>query len=362
MKSLFPALLFYFYASTLSGQALSEKYLSNETVTYDECISFYKSLDKKYDHAKLITCGLTNAGKPLHVFVITNDADFNPSSIKGKGKRILLINNGSHPGEPDGIDACMKFSEDILSGKIQGSLPDHLVVCIIPVYNIDGALNRGCCSRSNQNGPKEYGFRGNARNLDLNRDFIKCDSENAKSFEKIFHEWDPDVFLDTHVSDGADYPYTMTLISSQHNKLNQLLGNYSKIEMTPALFQKMLEKNDEMVPYVNTFNWEDPPDKGIVGFFEPPRFSTGYAALFNTIGFVAETHVFKPFPQRVKSTYNLILSMLEIMNNDFDKIGELRSKAKQDCATRIDFPLQWQVDTAKFDLINFKGYEAKYKK
>src|SRR6185295_4035361 len=190
----------------------------------------------------------------------------------------------------------------------------------------------------------------------------KCDSENAKSFEKIFHEWDPDVFLDTHVSDGSDYPYTMTLISSQHNKLNQLLGNYSKIEMTPALFQKMLEKNDEMVPYVNTFNWEDPPDKGIVGFFEPPRFSTGYATLFNTIGFVAETHVFKPFPQRVKSTYNLILSMLEIMNNDFDKIGELRSKANQDCATRIDFPLQWQVDTAKFDLINFKGYEAKYKK
>jgi hypothetical protein len=132
--------------------------------------------------------------------------------------------------------------------------------------------------------------------------------------------------------------------------------------MTPALFQKMLEKNDEMIPYVNTFNWEDPPDKGIVGFFEPPRFSTGYAALFNTIGFVAETHVFKPFPQRVKSTYNLVLSLLEVINNDFDKIGELRSKAKQDCATRSDFALNWQVDTSKFELINFKGYEAKYKK
>jgi murein tripeptide amidase MpaA len=74
----------------------------------------------------------------------------------------------------------MKFSENILSGKINDSLLQHLVICIIPVYNIDGSLNRGCCSRSNQNGPKEYGFRGNARNLDLNRDFIKCDSENAK--------------------------------------------------------------------------------------------------------------------------------------------------------------------------------------
>jgi hypothetical protein len=53
MKSFFPALLLCFYAALSSGQALSEKYLQNETVTYDECISFYKSLDKKYDHAKL---------------------------------------------------------------------------------------------------------------------------------------------------------------------------------------------------------------------------------------------------------------------------------------------------------------------
>ncbi|HKR06543.1 MAG TPA: M14 family metallopeptidase [Bacteroidia bacterium] len=363
MKSLLlPTLLCCIFCLNISAQKLSEKYLKNETVTYDECIAFYKLLAQKHSNAKLITCGLTDVGKPLHLFVITSDGDFNPSSIQNKNKRILLINNGIHPGEPDGIDASMKFSEDILTGKIPDSLLNHIVICIIPVYNIDGALSRGCCSRSNQNGPKEYGFRGNARNLDLNRDFIKCDSENSKSFAKIFREWDPDVFIDTHVSDGADYPYTMTLISSQHNKLNHWLGNYLKIEMTPALFQKMLEKNDEMIPYVNSFNWEDPPDKGIVGFLEIPRFSTGYATLFNTISFVAETHVFKPFPVRVKSTYNLLKSLLEVTDADYIKIGDLRKKAKQDCATRTDFDLQWQADTAKFELINFQGYEAKYKK
>jgi hypothetical protein len=348
------------FCKTAAAQKLSEKYLNNKTVTYAECISFYKELDQKYPNAQLFTGGLTDVGKPLHLFVITNDGDFNPSSIQHNSKRIILINNGIHPGEPDGIDASMKFAEDILSGKIPDSLLEHAVVCIIPLYNIDGALNRGCCSRSNQNGPEEYGFRGNSRNLDLNRDFIKCDSENAKSFEKLFHEWDPDIFIDTHVSDGADYPYTMTLISSQHNKLNPYLGNYLKTEMTPLLFQKMLEKNDEMIAYVNSK--EDSPDKGIIGFLEIPRFSTGYVTLFNTISFVAETHVFKAFPERVKSTYNLLLSLLEVTNLDFMKLKDVRDQAKKDCANRKDFDLQWQLDTAKFDLINFKGYEAKYKK
>jgi zinc carboxypeptidase len=362
VKKFLSVILVCIACKTGAAQKLSEKYLRNETVTYEECISFYNELDQKYTTAKLLTCGLTDAGRPLHLFVMTNDGDFNPSSIHYKNKRIILINNGIHPGEPDGIDASMKFAEDVLSRKIPDSLLEHTVVCIIPAYNIDGVLNRGCCSRSNQNGPKEYGFRGNAKNLDLNRDFIKCDSENSKSFTKIFHEWDPDIFIDTHVSDGADYLYTMTLISTQHNKLNPYLGNYLKAEMTPAVFQAMLEKNDEITTYVNSFNWEDAPDKGIAGFLEIPRFSTGYAALFNTIGFVSETHVFKPFADRVKSTYNLLVTLLEITNRDFMKIGDLRNKAKLDCARRTDFDLQWQADTTRFELINFKGYEVKYKK
>jgi hypothetical protein len=357
-------LLVLFSSGTIktSAQKLSEKYLKNETVTYAECISFYETLATKNKNTKLFTYGMTDAGKPLQLFVITNDGDFSPASIRSKNKNIIMINNGIHPGEPDGIDASMKFSEDLLNGKISSALLANIVICIIPLYNIDGALNRSCCSRANQNGPLEYGFRGNSRNLDLNRDFIKCDSENAKSFAKIFHEWDPDVLIDTHVSDGADYTYTMTLISTQHNKLNPYLGSYLKNEMTPLLFQKMKEKNDEMTPYVNSFKYDESPDSGIIGFLEIPRFSTGYAALFNTIGFVAETHMLKPFPDRVKSTYNLLLSLLEVADTDHDKIFMLREKAKHDCAMRTDFDLQWTIDTTKFEVINFSGYEAKYKK
>lgn len=366
MKNLFQVLLLKsFLALLLAGNVFAQKppvkYLTNQTVTYSECISFYKELDETFSNAKLITCGMTDIGKPLHLFVISSDGDFDPASLHAKNKRIILVNNGIHPGEPDGIDASMKLAYELLSDKSKTALLDHVVVCIIPVYNIDGALNRSCCSRANQNGPGEYGFRGNGRNLDLNRDFIKCDSENAKSFTKIFRQWDFDVMADTHVSNGADYPYTMTLISTQHNKLNPVLGTYLKKEMTPALFEKMKEKKDEMITYVNSFDYDDSPDKGIVGFLEIPRFSTGYAALFNTLGFVAETHMFKPFAQRVESTYNLLLSLLEFTSENYLKIGELRTQAKADCKLKTRFDLQWKADTTKYEMINYKGYEAKYK-
>ena len=85
----------------------------------------------------------------------------------------------------------------------------------IPVYNVDGALSRQDTSRVNQNGPEAFGFRGNARHLDLNRDFIKADSLNARTFAQVFTRWDPDVMVDTHTSNGADYQHVVTLIATQ---------------------------------------------------------------------------------------------------------------------------------------------------
>ncbi len=334
----------------------------NRSATYDECISFYKHLDKKYSQAKLLEYGLTDVGKPLHVLAISSDGDFNPASIHRKNQPVVLILNGIHPGEPDGIDASMMLADTILSTKAGKKLLGSTVLLIVPSYNIDGMLNRGCCSRANQNGPEEYGFRGNARNLDLNRDFIKCDSENAKSFTRLFRAWNPHVLMDTHVSDGADYPYTMTLISTQHNKLHPAIGNFLKQIFTPALFTSMKEKGDEMIPYVNTRSYGDDPETGLYGFMETPRYATGYAALFNTIGFVAESHMLKPFPQRVQSTYRLLVSLLENVKSHSDEIISNKMKADKECSTMKTFGLKWEADTLKFDTLLFRGYEIRKEK
>ena len=345
--------------SLVSFSQVIDLYKSNRTPEYHQVIEFYQHLDSLYENAKLLTCGPTDSGYPLHLFVIDRDKDFDPVAARKKGKAIVLLNNGIHPGEPDGIDACINLANDILTkGKYADDLRD-VVLCIIPVYNIDGCLNRNSTSRVNQDGPESFGFRGNAQNYDLNRDFIKCDALNAQSFTEIFRTWDPDLFIDTHVSNGADYQYTMTLIATQHSKLLPPLGDYLKATMLPALYAGMEKEGFPMCPYVNEI--DRIPDNGIAEFLETGRYSTGYTSLFNTIGFMPETHMLKPYPQRVESTYDFIKVSLAFVHAHKNELLDVREKAKQYTASSKEFAINWEMDTVHYENFLFRGYEAKYK-
>lgn len=181
------------------------------------------------------------------------------------------------------------------------------VFLFIPIYNVDGCLNRQNTSRVNQLGPEQFGFRANCRNLDLNRDFIKCDSLAAQAFNRFFTAWSPDVMVDTHTSNGADYQYTMTLIHTQTDKLGEGLGSFLRDTMLPAIYADMNRRGCPTCPYVNPV--KATPDDGIEDFLEVPRFSTGYAALHHTIGFMPETHMLKPFADRYAAMRALVESV-----------------------------------------------------
>ncbi|TXK45766.1 hypothetical protein FVR03_12165 [Pontibacter qinzhouensis] len=344
---------------TLDLKTPFEKGNGNQTATYQEAIDWYRRLDQAYEEVKMVPYGYTDSGRLLHLVIVSADKDFDIASLKKKNKRVLLIQNGIHPGEPEGIDATMLLARDYLQQKKLRQQLDKVVLAIIPVYNIGGALNRNSHTRTNQNGPESYGFRGNARNYDLNRDFIKTDSRNAVLFHHIFRDWDPDVFMDNHTSNGADYQHVMTLIPTQHNKLNPHLASYLQQTMLPTLYQGMKKDNFPMVPYMDLRG--DTPESGTVAFLESPRYSTGYAALYHTIGFMPETHMLKPFEQRVKATYQLMQHMISTINRDSDKIAAARAKAKQAALVQQEFPLQWQLDTSNVEKIPFLGYVAKYK-
>ncbi len=338
-------------------QCRFEKTNGQETATYFEAIDWYKNLDKTSPKVLVKEMGMTDAGYPLHVVMVSNDGIFDPALWHKKNKAVILINNGIHPGEPDGIDASMLLVRDIVNKKIK--LPNNVAIAIIPVYNIGGCLNRNSYSRANQDGPLEYGFRGNAQNLDLNRDFTKSDSRNARSFAQIFHFLDPDILIDNHVSDGADYQHTMTMLTTQYDKLGVELAGWLKEKFEPQLYTGMSEKNWDMVPYVS-FETSS-PDKGMVMFYDPPRYSSGYAALFQTIGFVPETHMLKPFKQRVLSTYAFSKTMIEKASVNATGLIAQRKKARANVLTQKSFPFTWTVDTSKYDLVHFKGYEQAYK-
>ena len=220
-------------------------------------------------------------------------------------------------------------------------------------------LNRGSFSRANQNGPEEYGFRGNARNYDLNRDFIKTDSKNSRSFQQIFGWLKPDVFIDNHVSNGADYQYTFTYISTNKERLGNVLGNYFNDEMQRTLLKNMEKKGVISVPYVNIHG--DVPDGGFPAFVDSPRYATGYTTLFNSIGTVVETHMLKPYKDRVKVTYDYMVDNLNYIDENYKTIQQKRAENLKQYKVGNQYALAWKLDSTKYENIDFKGFEAKYK-
>lgn len=349
-------------ATTYSAEAqdLTTKYertAARETVTYAECISYWKMLARKFPQLRIREIGATDAGFPLHLVTLSPDRDFDYASLRRKNRRIILINNGIHPGEPDGIDATMMLVRDLCLGKKK--LPANVTLAIIPIYNIGGALNRTEYYRVDQNGPAAFGSRGNAQNLDLNRDFIKADSRNARTFHQIYHLTDPDVFIDNHVSNGADYQHIMTLLSTQYGKLGGPMGAYLHETFEPALYKMMQEKGYDLLPYVNHFG--PTPDSGWTAFADGPRYSSGYTTLFHTFGFVPETHMLKPYQQRVEATYALMECFIRFTSENSTRIRELREATKAAVKTQERFPLSWEPDTNKPQWYTFKGFEPGYK-
>ena len=334
-----------------------EKGNGNQSANYQQTINFYSLLANDFPPIKMQEMGMTDSGFPLHIVTFNPEKNFNFKQIH-KNKAIILINNGIHAGEPDGIDATMLLFRDLALGKIK--IPKNSIIVVIPIYNIGGALNRNSTTRANQDGPEEYGFRGNGRNFDLNRDFIKSDTRNTKSFVDIFHKINADVFMDNHVSNGADYQYKLTYIMTQHNKLGNVLGNFLNDEMMPEIIKDLNDKKVEITPYVNAF--EETPDKGFAQFFESPRYATGYTSLFNSIGFMVETHMLKKYAERVKVTYDFMLSTIDFTDKNHQKIKDLRLKNELQYQSGKKYTLKWEIDSSKVEKIDFLGYEGNKKK
>jgi hypothetical protein len=353
-------LLLFLFALGTEGKAQKvltpfERSDGKRTATYFECIDFYKKLAAADSRIRIDTAGAADAAYPLHLVLWCGDKRFDPATWNRNQKVVVLVNNGIHPGEPDGIDASMMLLRDAAEGRVR--IPDNVVLAVIPLYNIGGALNRNNSTRVNQVGPEQYGFRGNGQNLDLNRDFTKRDSRESRAFARLFHRLDPAIFIDNHVSDGADYQHAMTLLSSQYDKLGGVLGTYFRDRLDPLVFSSMAKAGWPMVPYVNA---EETPEKGWTAFMDPPRFSSGYAALFGCIAWVPESHMLKPFDQRVAATYAFMKVAITTVGQEGNSLLAARKNYRNELQEQAVFPMAWK-DSA-VTMWPFKGYASAYRK
>lgn len=345
--------------NTDSLQTPHEKSKGTKTSTYTECIAYYEKLDRCFEEIKVVKGDSTDGDDVLRLVVVNSDKQFDLPALRKSKKAILFINNGIHPGEPEGIDASMALARDLVRNKSYRRLLDSVIVCIVPVFNIEGSQNTSPYYRANQNGPDTPAFRGNGQNRDLNRDFIKLDTRNTKALVRFIQQVQPDVFIDNHTSNGADYQYVLTYIATQKDKLNPALAAYMTRHFQPQLDARLTKKGFAPSPYVNEY--KSIPDSGISAFLETPRYSTGYTTLFNVLGFVVETHMLKPFSQRVQAIYAFLQACLEGMREDCSKLKKLHREADSETAQQERFPINYTLDTTRHDQLLFKGYTAGYK-
>jgi len=344
------------FAIIFSNFYSQEKWRGNTTPTYEKLITHLNEISSLHSEVELYNMGPSDYGLPIYVCIVNGAKDSTNTFKKAREETTILFNNAIHPGEPDGINACLIWLEEILKNK--KSIENLPVVAFIPAYNIGGMLNRSSNSRANQNGPNEYGFRGNAQNLDLNRDFIKMDAVNSFTFAKIFHALDPDVFVDNHVSNGADYQYVLTYISSLRERLAPTLNSIIYDALLPDL-EKILKENHkiDLFPYVDLKG--KTLKEGIVAFNDLPRYAMGYASLFHSLSFTVETHMLKPFPLRVEATLAFMEELINWTSLNNTSIENARVEARK-FVTEAPYLKYNYVTSSKRDSILFKGYQHSF--
>jgi len=278
------------------------------------------------------TFGKTGEGRDLKIVIASKDGVFDPAAIHTSGRAILLVQNSIHAGEMDGKDACLALLRDIAVTKSKAALLDHVVFVFIPVYNIDGHERRSPFNRINQNGPEVMGWRGNGSNLNLNRDYMKADTVEARAFLKMFHRWLPDFFVDDHVTDGMDYQYDVTFSADATPDVAPATAQWLSQTVTPELAAQINAAGHMAFPALINLNADTDPAQGLAFSGNPPRFSTGQMILENRPGLLVELHMLKDYKTRVTGNYELLRALLEILNRDAARLIALNQQADADAA------------------------------
>ncbi|KXK02231.1 MAG: putative carboxypeptidase [Acidobacteria bacterium OLB17] len=342
-------------------QTVAERTNYDRTGTYAQAVAFAKKLDAASALIKYTTYGKSGEGRDLPLLIAASDGAFTPKLAKEQGKAVVLVQAGIHAGEIDGKDAGFALLRDIAITKTRTKLLDNVVILFQVIYNVDGHENSNPYMRFGQNGPAEMGFRANATNLNLNRDYMKADAPETRGWLKLWNEWKPDVFIDCHVTDGADFQYNITYEYAHFQEIDPKIKDWMDEHFDGRVVPKIEKEGNILTHYVEFAGREI--TSGIATFIATPRFSTGYTPLRNRVGLLIETHVYKPYRSRVRGTYDTLRYFIEEIGRSKDSLFAVDTMSDMQTIQRgrsydpkREFPLTLSV-TDKPTEMKFKGVE-----
>jgi hypothetical protein len=328
------------------------------TPRYAPTIAFCKKLADASPIVQYAEFGISPQGRALPLVIADAGGCFTPEAVRASGKLVLMVMACIHPGEPEGKDAGLMLIRDLAIHGLHPGLLDHVTLLFIPIFNVDGHERFGPYNRINQNGPEEMGWRTTAQNLNLNRDFMKADAPEMQAWLRLFHQWKPDFFIDTHTTNGADYQYVLTYSLETGKNTDPETGSWLAREFVPAMEKHMNGNGFPVFPYVSFRRWHD-PRSGLYTQPAPAMLSHGYLAACNRPGLLVETHMLKPYKPRVESTREIIRFVMQHMNGNKAQYQELNRRADSytsSVAFRNEpFPMQFALSKTDSTMVDFAG-------
>lgn len=307
----------------------AERSAFQETSRYDETIEYSKKLEAASQWIRYSTFGRSPHGRDLPLLLVSRTGAFTPEAARRANSAIVLIINGIHSGEIAGKEASFMLLRDMAITKQKSSLLENLTLLVVPIYNVDGHERMSPYNRINQVGPREMGWRATAQNLNLNRDWMKADQSETCAMLKLYTGWYPDMVIDNHVSDGADFQYDVTYIANDHLPMPDPVIRYFQNVFEPELKSWLTKTGHLVTRYFELLDATDPA-AGIMSVPYPPRFSSGYGLLQNRPTMVVETHSLKSFQTRIVAHYDLMEGTLRsISQNSRPLRGAIREADQQ---------------------------------
>ena len=341
----------------------AEKSEYRTTPSYAETVAFLERLrDAHTDRVRIEPFGRSGEERELPIGIASKDGVFDPEAIHRSGRAVVLVQNAIHAGEMDGKDACLALLRDLLLDSGTGGLLDRVVFVFIPIYNADGHERRSPYQRINQNGPEEMGWRANATNLNLNRDYMKAEAPETRAFLELFHRWLPDFFVDDHVTDGADFQYDVTFRVDATPDVAPATAAWLRGTVTPELERRVNASGHLAFPDTIFLKDDADPAQGLTFSNNPPRFSTGQMILEGRPGLLVELHMLKDYATRVGANYAILRALLELLNREADRLISLNREAdlaavRLGSAAARDEPFPLEIaGTGETTPIPFRGY------
>ncbi len=336
----------------------SERSDYRETGPYAESVEFARKLEQRSPWVRVQTIGVTPQGRDMILIVVSKDRTFAPSKTP---KAVVFIQNGIHAGEIAGKDATSMLLRDIVINKRFAAWLEDVILLVLPVFNVDGHERRSPFNRMNQNGPAEMGWRTTAQRENLNRDYIKADAPEMRAFLKVYTAWLPELLIDNHVTDGADYRYDVTLGVPTEQEIWPTVGAWSRKYL--GEIEAALEKDGHVVArYAEPIDYRD-LTKGLTATGASPRYSTVYAATQNRAAVLVETHSLKRYRTRVWAHYDLMRRSIEIVARDARQLKAACEQADREVARQVGRRVFVDGQAAKqADPFVWKGLKARIEK